>query len=241
MFRWTQLLPECPPELAEALGQTATKTATAACGVASTPTIKRTTSGPAQQPVQAETPSGKPVSKPVVTASTPAQSKKQAQIFSVSLSCHTNVSWLTRAQTHTGPMPPAFYASFPTVGKETHDNMRYYITSVKGFSSGTYHAILDKDLALIGQSHSPRKLDALAAAEAQAKEGKVLPKLKGWDFEDRGNGQAKSANLNISKEKKESTGPAPILTHALAVSENEKARLTWLEWFSEDKKAYVAI
>ena len=45
-------------------------------------------------------------------------------------------------------MPAAFYASFPTVGKESNENMRYYVTSVKGFSSGTYHAILNKDLEL---------------------------------------------------------------------------------------------
>ena len=117
--------------------------------------------------------------------------------------------------------------------------MRYYVTSVKGFSSGTYHAILNQDLELIGQSHSTRKLDALAQAEAQAKDGKILSKLvKGWDFEDRGKeGKKKPVALTISKEKRDSTGPAPILTHALAVSENEKARLSWLEWFSEDKKA----
>lgn len=189
-----------------------------------------------------DTPS-KLVSKPLAATTAPAQLKKQAQSFSVSCSPRFTLTISDRVleQTHTGPLPAAFYASFPTLGKESSDKMRYYITSVKGFSSGTYHAVLDKDLQLIGQAHNAKKLTALTEAEAQSKEGKVLSKMKGWDFEERGGEggkPAKPVNLNMTQGKKEATGPAPVLTHALAVSENEKARLSWLEWYSEDKKAW---
>lgn len=108
------------------------------------------------------------------------------------------------------------------------------MTSVKGFGSGTYCGVLDGSLRLIGQAHALKKAAAVSAAEEMAKEGKVLDKVI-WKFEDRSIGTEKMKKVNLLKNNKEATGPLPLLTHALAVEEKNAARLTWLEWFSEEK------
>ena len=152
-------------------------------------------------------------------------------------------------QSHPGPFPASFYASLPTVGKENNPQIRYYITSVKGFSSGTYHAILNADLQIIAQCHNMKKASALEEAERQAAADKPLVGSAAalpakWAFEDQAGpgGAIKPVRLDIKAEKRDATGAVPTLTHALAVnSESDKARLTWLEWFSEDKKAWVSL
>lgn len=140
-------------------------------------------------------------------------------------------------QTHTGPFPASFYSSLPTLGKES-GQAQYYITSVKGFSSGAYYAILNSSLQLIGQAHSSKKASAIEEAEEMAKDGRVLEKVR-WKFEDRSGSIDSMKKVNLMKKPKEATGAVPLLTHALAVEEKEKARLAWLEWYSEDKKMLV--
>lgn len=138
-----------------------------------------------------------------------------------------------------GPFPPTFYSSLPTLGKEG-SNTIYYITSAKSFSSGTYYAVLNGQLQLIGQAKATKKADAVSAAENMAKNEQILERLV-WSFEDRniGGQNNKMKKVNLLNKSRESTGVVPLLTHALAVAETDKARFALLEWFSGEKKAYV--
>lgn len=140
----------------------------------------------------------------------------------------------------TGPLPPAIYSSLPTPGKVSAKT-QYFVTSVKGFSSGTYYAILNADHKLIGQAHALKKADAIATAEDQAKAGKVQTQLT-WSFEENSSDMVEVLKrLSVLRKNRDATGPLPMLTHAFAVDAKDKARLAWLEWFSDDKSMWVAI
>lgn len=163
-----------------------------------------------------------PFAKPPIPFPTPIQLSKQAAL----------------QQARTGPLPPSFYSSFPTAGKES-STTSYHITSVKGFSAGTFYAVLNGKLELIGQAKASKKAVAIEQAEKMAAAGKVQAKVENWQFEESKNGQpVKPVKLMAGDQKfREQTGPVPLLTHALSVEEGDKARIAWLEWFSEDKKA----
>jgi hypothetical protein len=161
---------------------------------------------------------GTPFVKPFDAFATTALLQKQAALAPPSIS---------------GPFPASFYSSFPTPGKEIESTM-YYVTSAKSFSSGTYYAVLNGQLQLIGQAKAPKKADAISAAENMAKQEKVLDKLI-WSFEERNPVTDKMKKVNLLNKSRESTGIVPLLTHALAVAEHEKARFAMLEWHSMDK------
>lgn len=138
-----------------------------------------------------------------------------------------------------GPLPGSIYASLPGPGVKG-SGTRYYITSNKGFVGGTYHAILNAQLELIGQASSSKKTTAIEDAEkmaqANAVSGKTLDRTI-WSFLDCSKTGQLAKKVNLMQNPKANTGDLPLLTHALAVDANEKARLIWLEWYAEDKKA----
>lgn len=75
-------------------------------------------------------------------------------------------------------------------------------------------------------------------AKANAASGKSLDRTL-WQFFDCSKEGKLGKKVNLMQNPKANTGELPLLTHALAVDANEKARLIWLEWYAEDKKAYV--
>lgn len=137
-----------------------------------------------------------------------------------------------------GPFPGTVYASLPTGGKGS--SARYYITSVKGFGGGTYHAILNGDLELIGQAASSKKATAIEEAERMAKvnadSGRKLSKTA-WTFVDCSKTGKLAKKVNIMPHAKANTGAVPLLTHATTAEPKEDARIIWLEWYAEEKKA----
>lgn len=157
------------------------------------------------------------------SSSTPVQLKKQADAIG----------------NPPGPLPGSIYGSLPGPGVKG-SGTRYYITSNKGFTAGTYHAILNAQLQMIGQAASLKKLTAIEDAEKMAQSnavsGKTLDRTI-WQFVDCSKTGELSKKVNLMQNPKANTGDLPLLTHALAVDANEKARLIWLEWYAEDKKA----
>lgn len=138
-----------------------------------------------------------------------------------------------------GPLPGSIYASLPGPGVKG-SGTRYYITSVKGFNGGNYHAILNAQLELIGQAASSKKSTAIEEAEkmaqANAASGKKLDRTV-WQFLDCSKTGTLAKKVKLMDNPKSNTGDLPLLTHALAVDANEKARLIWLEWYADDRKA----
>lgn len=138
-----------------------------------------------------------------------------------------------------GPLPGSIYASLPGPGVKG-SGTRYFITSNKGFTGGTYHAILNAQLQLVAQASSSKKTTAIEDAEKMAQintaSGKTLDRTI-WSFLDCCKTGQLAKRVNLMQNPKTNTGDLPLLTHALAVDANEKARLIWLEWYAEDKKA----
>lgn len=180
----------------------------------------------AQSTTQAEVPPSKKdtseAGKTPVSASTTASTQPQANGTSPSR-----------------PFPESIYSSLPGPGVKG-SGLQYYITSVKGFTGGTYCAILNAQTELIGQAVSSKKATALEEAEQLAKantaSGKKLDRAL-WQFADSSQTGELTKKVKLQQNPKANTGELPLLTDALAVSANEKPRLIWLEWYADDKKA----
>ncbi|KAK9895834.1 hypothetical protein P389DRAFT_195961 [Cystobasidium minutum MCA 4210] len=176
---------------------------------------------------------------------TPAQTEAAKEIDSAKVDTATSapVQVVASAASSARPFPESIYSSLPGPGVKG-SGLRYYITSVKGFAGGTYHAILNAQLELIGQAVSSKKATAIEEAEQMAKanaaSGKKLDRTL-WQFADCSQTGELGKKVKLQQNPKSNTGEVPLLTDALAVNANEKSRVIWLEWYADDKKAWKCV